>query len=160
MPSFDIVSKIDHHELTNAIDQANREVSQRFDFKGSNAKFELDEKSITLTAPSDFQVKQMLEILRGKLAKRALDSRCFSPGEMQTNLNEAKQVLTLVEGIERDQAKKIINLIKEAKLKVQTQIQGDELRVTGKKRDDLQEVIALLKESKFALPLQYINFRD
>lgn len=160
MPSFDIVSEIDRHELTNAVDQANREVDQRFDFKGSGAKFVLSEKEITMTAPSDFQVKQMLDILVGKLAKRGLDGRCFNEGEMNTNLSEAKQVLALKEGIDRDQAKKITSLIKESKAKVQAQIQGDQVRVTGKKRDDLQEVIALVKEAKLDFPAQFINFRD
>lgn len=160
MPSFDIVSEIDHHELTNAVDQANREVGQRFDFKGTNAKFEHTDKEITLTAPSDFQVKQMLDILVGKLVKRGLDGRCYEAGDIHTNLSEAKQVLTLKQGIDRDQAKKLTSLIKESKLKVQAQIQGEQVRVTGKKRDDLQDVIAMLREAKIDFPVQFDNFRD
>ncbi|PIQ44278.1 MAG: YajQ family cyclic di-GMP-binding protein [Gammaproteobacteria bacterium CG11_big_fil_rev_8_21_14_0_20_46_22] len=160
MPSFDIVSEIDHHELTNAVDQANREVSQRFDFKGTNASFEHTDKEITLKAPSDFQVKQMLDILVGKLIKRGLDGRCYEAGDIHTNLSEAKQVLTLKQGIDRDQAKKLTTLIKDSKLKVQAQIQGEQVRVTGKKRDDLQDVIAMLREAKIDFPVQFDNFRD
>lgn len=160
MPSFDIVSEINQHELTNAVDQANREVGQRFDFKGSNAKFTLSEKEVILTAPSDFQVKQMFDILVGKLIKRDLDSRILEAGEVQANLSEAKQVLNLIQGINRDQAKKVTGLIKESKLKVQAAIQGEQVRVTGKKRDDLQQVMSLLKEAKLDFPVQFNNFRD
>lgn len=160
MPSFDIVSEIDMHEMTNAVDQANREVTQRFDFKGSNAKFALTDKEITVTAPSDFQIKQMSDILKGKLAKRDIDSRVLEYGEMKTNLSEAKQILTLTQGINRDQAKKVTGLIKNSKMKVQVQIQGEQVRVTGKKRDDLQGVMALMKESKLDFPVQFNNFRD
>ena len=160
MPSFDVVSTIDQHEISNAVDQANREVSTRFDFKGTNAKLELAKETITMTAPTDFQVKQIDEILHSKLAKRQVDLRSLHYKEMSTNLNEAKQVIEIKQGIDSDQAKKITKLVKESPLKVQTAIQGDQIRITGKKRDDLQEAIALLKTAKVDIPLQFINFRD
>lgn len=160
MPSFDVVSEVDSHELTNAVDQANRELSTRFDFKGINAKFTLKENDITLSAPSDFQVKQMDEILRKKLPSRGIDVRSLDYKEVTTNLAEAKQVVTVKQGIEQEAAKKIIKAIKDGGFKVQASIQKDQIRVTGKKRDDLQEVIAFLKESEFNLPLQFTNFRD
>ncbi len=160
MPSFDIVSEVDMHELNNAIDQANREVDNRFDFKGTNAKFELAELKVTMTAPDDFQVKQMQDILQGKLAKRNIDNKCLDYGDMQKSLHEAKIVVTVKQGIDKEPAKKIIKLIKDSKLKVQTAIQAEQIRVTGKNRDDLQDAIALLKSSPLDLPLQYVNFRD
>lgn len=160
MPSFDIVSTTDQHEITNAVDQANREVSTRFDFKGTNAQLELSKDSITITAPTDFQLKQVDEILRNKLAKRQIDLRSLNYKEMTTNLSEAKQVVEVKQGIDQDNAKKITKLIKDAGLKVQASINGDKIRVTGKKRDDLQEVIAMLREAKVPLALQYENFRD
>lgn len=160
MPSFDIVSKIDQHEVTNAVDQTNREVSTRFDFKDSNAHVELTKEMMTLVAPSDFQLKQMDEILRNRLTKRGIDMRTLTYKEITSSLHEAKQEVTIKQGIAADDAKKITKLIKESGLKVQASIQGDQVRVTGKKRDDLQEAIALLKSSDLPLPLQYINFRD
>jgi len=160
MPSFDVVSEVDKHELTNAVDQANRELSTRFDFKGVDAKFELDDKLIHQSAPSDFQLKQMTDILRARLIARQIDARCLEFGEVETNLAGARQKITVKQGIEQKLAKQIAAKIKEAKIKVETQINGDKLRVTGKKRDDLQEVIALLRRSEFELPLQYDNFRD
>lgn len=160
MPSFDIVSTIDQHEVSNAVDQANREVTTRFDFKDTNARLELSKDKITLIAPTDFQLKQVDEILRNKLAKRQVDIRSFDYKEISTNLNEAKQVIEVKQGIDSDNAKKIVKLIKDTQAKVQAAIQGDQIRVTGKKRDDLQEVIAKLREAKVALPLQFINFRD
>jgi len=160
MPSFDIVSEIDTHELTNAVDQANREVGTRFDFKGSNAKFDLKDSTIKMSAATDFQIKQMLDVLQGKLAKRGIDLRCLEEKDIHTNLNEATQEVTLKQGIDKDFAKKITKLIKESKLKVQSSIQGEQVRVSGKKRDDLQEAIAFLKEAKLELPLQFNNFRD
>lgn len=160
MPSFDIVSEIDMHEATNAVDQANREIDSRFDFKGSNAKFELQDNTVTMRAPEAFQCKQMLEILQNKLVKRQIDIRCLEIAEPEVALNAARQSVTLRSGIETPLAKKIIKLIKDAKMKVQTAIQGDKVRVTGKKRDDLQAAIALLREADVDLPLQYINFRD
>lgn len=160
MPSFDIVSNIDHHELTNAIDQANREVATRFDFKGSNAHFEFNKTQVTLTAPNDFQLKQMDEILHNKLAKRQVDIRCLHYHEPTTNLNEAKQIIDIKQGVDPDNAKKLVKLIKETQVKVQAAIQGEQVRVTGKKRDDLQEVMSALRESKIAIPIQFVNFRD
>lgn len=160
MPSFDIVSNIDHHEITNAVDQANREVTTRFDFKGTNARFELNKDQITLIAPTDFQLKQIDEILRNKLAKRQVDIRSFTYKEMEISLNQAKQVIEIKQGIDQENAKKITKLIKESGHKVQAAIQGDQIRVSGKKRDDLQEVMALLRSGKVEIPLQFVNFRD
>jgi uncharacterized protein YajQ (UPF0234 family) len=160
MPSFDVISEVDKHELTNAVDQANRELSNRFDFKGVDARFELDDSVITQTAPSDFQLKQMLEILRGRLTARKIDVRCLDVGDAEVNLASAKQKVTVKQGIEQPVAKKIIAEIKAAKLKVETQINGDKLRISGKKRDDLQLAMALLRKSDVELPLQFDNFRD
>ena len=160
MPSFDIVSEVDSHELTNAVDQANRELTTRFDFKGVDAKFELEESVIKQSAPSDFQVQQMTEILRARLAARKIDIKCLEFGDIETNLAGARQTVTVKQGIERDLAKKIQNTLKEAKLKVDSQINGDKLRVNGKKRDDLQAAMALLRGADFELPLQFDNFRD
>lgn len=160
MPSFDVVSEIDFHELANAVDQANREIDNRFDFKGLDAKFTSKDNVVTLKAPSDFQIKQMYDILQNKLAKRNIDVACLSPGTIESNLSEARQDVTVRHGIDKDFAKKITKFIKETKIKVQTAIQGEQIRVTGKKRDDLQEVITALRESSLEIPLQYINFRD
>ena len=161
MPSFDVVSEVDKHELTNAIDQANRELSTRFDFKGVDAKFEQDgDKLIKLAAPSDFQLKQMADILKQRLAARSIDFRCMEFGDVETNLGGARQQVTVKQGIERDTAKKIQAALKDAKLTVDSQINGDKLRVNGKKRDDLQEAIALLRKAEFGIPLQFDNFRD
>ena len=160
MPSFDIVSNIDQHEVTNAVDQANREVSTRFDFKDSNSRVELGKDKITLIAPTDFQLKQVDEILKNKLAKRSVDIRSFTYQDITTNLNEARQIVDIKTGLDQDAAKKVIKMIKDAGLKVQASIQGDQIRVTGKKRDDLQEVMAMLRQAKTDVPLQYTNFRD
>jgi uncharacterized protein YajQ (UPF0234 family) len=160
MPSFDIVSEVDKHELTNAVDQANRELSNRFDFKGTNAKFELDGYVITASAPSDFQLKQMQDILRARLTARGIDVRCLDAAEPEINLATARQKVTIKQGIEQAVAKKIVAQIKAAKLKVEAQINGDKLRVTGKKRDDLQLAIALLRKSDSEVPLQFDNFRE
>ena len=160
MPSFDVVSEVDKHELTNAIDQANRELSNRFDFKNSNAKFELDKLVVKVQAPSEFQLQQMQDILRARLVARQIDARCLDIGEPEVNLAGARQQITVKQGIEQPVAKKIVAAIKEARLKVEAQINGDKLRVTGKKRDDLQAAIALLRKSEFELPLQFDNFRD
>lgn len=160
MPSFDIVSTLDQHEVSNAVDQANREISTRFDFKDTNAKCELNKDKITISAPTDFQLKQIDEILRNKLTKRQVDIRSLSYKEPTVNLSEAKMVIEVKQGIDQDNAKKITKLIKEGGFKVQAAIQGDQIRVTGKKRDDLQDVIAMLRSAKVELPLQYVNFRD
>ena len=160
MPSFDIVSEINLHEVTNAVDQASREVDQRFDFKGTNAKFELKEAVITTSAQADFQLKQMLEILKLKLAKRGIDVACMKVDEPVTTGQTARQVITLRQGVDTELAKKIQRQIKDSKLKVQAAIQDKQVRVTGKSRDDLQSVIALVKKGGFDLPLQFTNFRD
>jgi cyclic-di-GMP-binding protein len=160
MPSFDVVSEVDAHELTNAIDQANRELKTRFDFRGVDARYELDGSVVTQIAPSDFQLKQMLEILRARLIARKIDVRCIDEAEPEVSLAQAKQKITIKQGIDREFAKKIQTLMKDAKLKVDSQINGDKLRVQGKKRDDLQLAMALLRSTDTELPLQYENFRD
>jgi len=160
MPTFDVVSEIDMHEVTNAVDQANRELSTRFDFKGSEAKFERQDDSVNMTAQAEFQLKQMLDILQNKMHKRGIDIYCLDVQEHVPQGKIVKQLIKLRQGIEQADAKKIIKLIKDAKMKVQTAIQGEKLRITGKKRDDLQAVIALLKGAGLDLPLQYENFRD
>ena len=160
MPSFDVVSDFDSHEASNGVDQANREVNTRFDFKGTGSKFELEEQVITLSTQSDFQLKQMIDILHQKLSKRGIDIACLEEQEAEITNNGARQQIILRRGIDADRARKLVKQIKAAKMKVQAAIQGDKLRVSGKKRDDLQSVIALLKESDIGLPLQYENFRD
>ena len=161
MPSFDVVSKLDLHELTNAVDQANRELTNRFDFKGSGAEFERTEETVvTLKAQAEFQLKQMLDILKQRLASRHIDIACAEIDEPELNLASARQKITLKQGIDQPLAKEIVKKIKDAKLKVEAQIQGDKLRISGKKRDDLQEVIALLRASDITMPLQFENFRD
>jgi cyclic-di-GMP-binding protein len=160
MPSFDVVSEIDTHELTNAVDQAIRELSQRFDFKGTDATFELEDTTVTMSAPADFQLKQMLEILKLKITKRGIDIACLEIKDPVINLATAKQLVVLKVGIDQDTGKKIARLVKDSKLKVQAQIQGDKVRVAGKKRDDLQAAIACLRKAKFDVPLQFNNFRD
>jgi uncharacterized protein YajQ (UPF0234 family) len=160
MPSFDVVSEVDKHELTNAVDQANRELANRFDFKGTDAKFELDKFVITQSAPSDFQLQQMLDILRGRLISRKIDTRALDIGEVETNLAGARQKITVKQGIEQPVAKKLVAALKEAKLKVEAQINGDKLRITGKKRDDLQAAMAVLRKADVELPLQFDNLRD
>ena len=160
MPSFDVVSDFDAHEASNAIDQANREVNTRFDFKGTGSSFVLDGQVIALTTQSDFQLKQMLDILRQKLAKRGVDIACLDEKEPEISGSEARQQVVMRKGIDSDLARKLVKMVKGAKLKVQAAIQGDQLRISGKKRDDLQSVIALLKNADVDLPLQYQNFRD
>jgi uncharacterized protein YajQ (UPF0234 family) len=160
MPSFDIVSELSPHEVVNAIDQANREVSTRFDFKGTNAKFELNEFVVTLSAPADFQLKQMMDILKLKLTKRGIDIVCMKVDEPIVTGQTAKQVATLRQGIDTELAKKIQRMIKDSKLKVQAAIQDKQVRVSGKSRDDLQGAIALIRGGKLELPLQFTNFRD
>ena len=160
MPSFDVVSEVNHHELSNAVDQANREVSTRFDFKGTGSNFELAETQITMNTESEFQLQQMYDMLCNKLVKRGVDITCLELADPVVQLKTATQVVTVREGIETADSKKMVKLIKEKKIKVQTAIQGDQLRVTGKKRDDLQTVMALLKDGNFGLPLQFKNFRD
>ena len=161
MPSFDIVSEVDMHELSNALDQSNRDVGTRSDFKGTDASFELDNDSnIKVSAEADFQIQQMLEILRSKMVKRGIDIKSLEEGDVQLVGQKANMIVTVQQGIEADIARKIVKAVKQAKLKVQTAIQGEKLRVTGKKRDDLQQVMALLKDGSYGVPLQYDNFRD
>jgi len=160
MPSFDVVSEVDHHELSNGIDQANREVTTRFDFKGTGSNFELADLVITMNTESEFQLQQMYDILCNKLVKRGVDIACLEKGEPVIYARTATQTVKVREGIETPIAKEMIKLIKQSKAKVQATIQGDQLRITGKKRDDLQEVIALLKGADLSTPLQYKNFRD
>jgi uncharacterized protein YajQ (UPF0234 family) len=162
MPSFDVVSEINAHEVANAVDQANRELAQRFDFKDTGALFELDpeELVITLKAQVDFQLKQMLEILRMRLSKRGVDLTSFDPQEPEKHLSSAQQKVILKHGIDADTGRKITRLIKDSKLKVQGSVQGDKVRITGKQRDDLQAAIQMLRAAKIEVPLQFNNFRD
>ena len=160
MPSFDIVSEVDRHELTNAVDQMNREVTTRFDFKGSDAKVTLKDFEMNFEASSDFQLKQMRDIMVNKLSKRDIDTRCLDRGKVEERGLRAYQTITVKQGIGKEDAKKVTKMIKDQKFKVQAAIQGEQVRVTGKKRDDLQEVMAFLKASDIDLPLQFDNFRD
>lgn len=161
MPSFDVVSELDKHQVTNAIDQANRLVGNRFDFKGVNARFEQSGKNeVVLHAEAEFQVKQMLEILQAELVRKGIDISCLEEGKVEEANKTARMPIKLREGIETELAKKIVKMIKDSKIKVQAQIQADQVRVTGKKRDDLQQVMALLRGAELDMPLQYINFRD
>ncbi|HSH27596.1 MAG TPA: YajQ family cyclic di-GMP-binding protein [Wenzhouxiangella sp.] len=160
MPSFDIVSEVDHHELANAVDQANREVTTRFDFKGTDSRFELEGNQVTLRTESEFQLGQMLDMLYAKLSKRGIDLDGVEADEPEIGPKSAIRKVTLREGIDTAMAKKMVKLVKQSKLKVQASIQGDQVRVTGKKRDDLQAVMALLREAELGLPLQFRNFRD
>lgn len=160
MPSFDVVSEFDAHEASNAVDQASREVGTRFDFKGTGSKFELEGDVISLTTQSDFQLNQMLDILRQKMSRRGIDIGCLKEEEPEITGSEARQKVIMRKGIDTPLAKDLVKKIKASKLKVQASIQGDKLRVSGKKRDDLQAAIALLKDADVDLPLQYENFRD
>lgn len=160
MPSFDVVSEIDPHELSNAVDQANREIQTRFDFKGSNASFTLEKEEIKLVANSEFSIKQMQDVLLNKLSKRQIDPRVISYDELESNLHEARIKAKIANGISTELGKKIIKLMKDAKLKVQGSIQGEQVRVNGKQRDDLQTAIQFLKKQELELPLQFTNFRD
>ncbi|HRL21816.1 YajQ family cyclic di-GMP-binding protein [Alcaligenes sp. SDU_A2] len=161
MPSFDVVSEVNTQELRNAVDQAGRELGTRFDFKGTDAKFELeDENTILQSAPSVFQLEQMMQILRGRVSARGIDVRALEAEKPLENVAGARQKIKVRQGLDQPTSKKLIAAIKAAKLKVEAQIQGDKLRITGKKRDDLQAAIALLKQADVELPLQYQNFRD
>lgn len=158
MPSFDTVSEINHHELTNAIDQANREIGTRYDFKGSDAKIENSE--LVFHAQTRFQLQQMFPVLLSKMSKRGLDIDCLKTGDVIEGSNTVKQPIAIQEGIDKEIARKIVKLIKESKLKVQASIQGEQVRITGKKRDDLQKAMQLMKEAELGIPLQFNNFRD
>lgn len=160
MPSFDIVSELDAHEITNAVDQAKREISTRFDFKGTQASIDLKDNEVTLMAESSFQLQQIRDILNPKLAKRGVDLGCLKVGDPEGQGKTLRQKITLRQGIDSLTAKDIVRYLKDSKLKIQAQIQGEQVRVTGKKRDDLQEAIAALRKESFDLPLQYTNFRD
>ena len=161
MPSFDIVSEVNQVEVRNAVDQVNKEVSTRFDFKGSDSRVEIGDKVLTLFADDEFKLSQVTDILLAKLAKRGVDTRCLKHGDPEKiSGNKVKQVVTVRTGVEQELAKKIQRLVKDSKLKVQASIQGDSLRVAGAKRDDLQAAIALVKNSITDYPLQYENFRD
>jgi hypothetical protein len=160
MPSFDVVSEVDKHELMNAVDQINREVTTRFDFKGSDAKVELKDFVMNFEATSDFQLKQMRDIMVNKFSKRNIDTRSLDRGKVEERGLRAYQSITVKQGIDKEEAKKIVKLIKDSKIKVQAAIQGEQVRVTGKKRDHLQDVMVMLKGSDIDLPLQFNNFRD
>ncbi len=160
MPSFDIVSQVDKHELANAMDQAMREISTRFDFRGTKAKIELNDTLIMLTADNDFQIQQVRDIVYNKMTKRQIDIGSFEEGKIEPSGMTAQQKLSVRQGIDKDTAKKIIKLTKDSKLKIQAAIQDEQVRVTGKKRDDLQKIMATLKDQDLGLPLQYKNFRD
>lgn len=160
MPSFDIVSEVDSHELTNAVDQARRIITTRFDFKGVDASFELEKSVITITAEAEFQIEQLLDILKDAMIKRKIDIKCLETGDLQGAGKQVKIVATIKEGLDKDIAKKVVKAIKDSKLKVQSAIQGEQVRITGKKRDDLQAVMALMREQNYDVPLQFNNFRD
>lgn len=160
MPTFDVVSEVDHHELSNGVDQANREVTTRFDFKGTGSNFELKDLVIRMNTESDFQLQQMYDILCNKLVKRGIDIACLEKGEPVIQAKTATQDIQVVEGIDTPTAKNMVKMIKQSKIKVQAAIQSEQLRVTGKKRDDLQAVIALLKSAELDIPLQFKNFRN
>jgi uncharacterized protein YajQ (UPF0234 family) len=160
MPSFDVVSEINLHELANAVDQTQREIGTRFDFKDADAQVEQSKENVTLDAQNEFQINQILDILYKKLAKRGIDVTALEAGTMEVQNRRARLVLKIKQGIETETGKKIVKLIKDTKLKVQATIQSDQVRVTGKKLDDLQQVIALLRGQNLGLPLQFSNFRD
>jgi len=163
MPSFDTVSQLDGHEVTNAVDQANRELQQRFDFKDSGSEYERDAKEefvIVMKAPAEFQLRQMLDILKLRLAKRGIDVSCLEIKDPEVNLAAARQKVVLKHGVDQESGKKLVKVLKESGLKVQAQIQGDKLRVTGKKRDDLQDAMAQMRKADVGIPLQFENFRD
>lgn len=160
MPSFDVVSKVDMHEMDNAVDQTKREIATRFDFKGTKASIEQKEETITISGDSTFHLSQILEILYNKLAKRGIDLGSLELGPKEERGMSAFQTITVRQGIDKETGKKIVKSIKESKLKVQASIQSDQVRITGKKRDDLQEAIAFLKSADLGVPLQYSNFRD
>ena len=160
MPSFDIVSEVDKHTLTNAVDQANRLITNRYDFKGVDASFERKEYEVTMTADVEFQLEQMLDILKSALHKNQIDIACLEIKDVKASGKKVKQEIIVRTGLDSDLCRKIVKMIKDTKMKVQAQIQGDQVRVTGKKRDDLQECIAMLRGAEFEMPLQYTNFRD
>ncbi len=160
MPSFDIVSEVDLHQLTNAVDQAGRIIANRFDFKGVDASFEREERTVVVTAEAEFQADQMQDMLRSALVKCDIDPKAMDIGEATPSGKQVKQAIALRHGIDSDQCKKIVKSIKDTRMKVQAQIQGEQVRVSGKKRDDLQKIMAMLREMDLPMPLQFTNFRD
>lgn len=160
MPSFDTVSEVDLHEVSNAVDQANREIGNRYDFKGSGARVVQAEDQLSVQADNEFQLNQVKDILHLKLAKRGVDLGSLEEGKLETTINQARQTVRVQQGIPQDIAKRIVKLVKDTRLKVQASVQGDKVRVSGKNRDDLQKVIAVLRDAAIDLPLQYTNFRD
>lgn len=161
MPSFDIVSEVNQVEVRNAVDQSNKEITNRFDFKGSDARVDPGENVLTVYADDDFKLDQVRDVLTGKLAKRGIDVRCLELGKIEKiSGNKVKQEIKVREGIEVDRGKKIVKLIKDSKLKVQASIQGNAVRISGAKKDTLQEAIALVRKTVADFPLQYKNFRD
>jgi uncharacterized protein YajQ (UPF0234 family) len=161
VPSFDIVSDVNQVELRNALDQANKEISTRFDFRGSDARVEHKEKLLTLYADDDFKLKQVTDVLLGKLAKRGVDVRSLDFGAVEkAGGDKVRQTVTVLVGVDQERAKKIVKLIKDSRMKLQASIQGDALRVSGAKKDDLQAAIALVRKAVTDFPLQFVNFRD
>lgn len=160
MPSFDVVSELNMHEVSNAVDQAIREVQTRFDLRGTKCRFVQEKNLITIFGESEFHLKQLLDILEQKLIKRGVDILCMEKGKVESNLAESRQILTLRQGLDAMQAKELVKMIKESKLKVQASIQGEKVRITGKKKDDLQEAIAMMRGADFEMPLQFDNFRE
>jgi len=160
MPSFDVVSEVDLHELTNAVDQANREVGNRFDFKGSDARIERTDNVLTLQGQNEFQLKQILDILHTKLAKRGVDVASLEAGKVEESGSRARQEIKVRQGIDTETARKLVKLVKDMKRKVQASVQGEQVRVSGKKRDELQQAMAVLREAKLEIPLQFVNLRD
>ena len=160
MPSFDVVSEVDLHQLTNAVDQAGRIVANRFDFKGVDASFEREERTVVLSAEAEFQVTQMEDMLRSALIKCDIDPAAMDCSEPETTGQRVKETVVLRHGLDSSQCRAIVKKVKDTKMKVQAQVQGEQVRVTGKKRDDLQQVMALLREGEFGAPLQFNNFRD
>ena len=160
MPSFDVVSEVDMHELRNAVDQANKEVTTRYDFKGSDCSFELNEEVITLKAEGEFQIKQMRDVLRSKMVARKVDTSALDIQDVEGQLKNTRQRMLLKQGLDGDAGRKVSKLIKAGKFKVTTQMQDKQVRVTGKKRDDLQQVMAMLRTEDVGVPVQFTNFRD
>ncbi len=160
MPSFDVVSELEMHEVANAVDQATRELTTRFDFKGVEATFKLEDKVITMSAEVEFQISQMYDILKLRMTKRGIDISALELKDPEVNIARAKQQVILKVGVDADTARKIQRLVKDSKIKVQAAIQGDKVRITGKSRDDLQETMALLRKAELDVPVQFNNFRD
>jgi hypothetical protein len=160
MPSFDVVSEVDMHELRNAVDQANKEVTTRYDFKGTDCSFALNDEVITLKAEGEFQLKQMRDVLRSKMVARKVDTGALDVLDVEGQLKNTRQKILLKQGLDGEAGRKVTKLIKAGKFKVQSQIQGNQVRITGKKRDDLQQVMAMLRAEKLGVPVQFTNFRD